>query len=164
MGITSVQYMGTGFTQNLATVIFPKVNSPQRIRIMAWQGTTSARRKTSEWSVDEKKITPLINTSGVKYVIDGTPGEGNSLRKQASLPPGEKNGRLNYPEDTMKQILKEALTTNRQLLMHITADSSFEVVMDLIQKTAKADAFRPKRIRIEHNCVGPVSDVQKNSA
>ena len=161
MGITSVQYMGTGFTQNLATVIFPKVNSPQRIRIMAWQGTTSAGRKTSEWSVDEKKITPLINTSGVKYVIDGTPGEGNSLRKQASLPPGEKNGRLNYPEDTMKQILKEALTTNRQLLMHITADSSFEVVMDLIQKTAKADAFRPKRIRIEHNCVGPVSDVQK---
>ena len=160
-GITSVQYMGTGFTQKLAASVFPKVNSPQRIRIMAFQRTTSAGRQTQDWSVSETKPSPLVTISGVKYVIDGTPGEGNSLHKKASLEPGEKNGRLNYPIDTMKQIFKEALTTNRQLMMHITADSSFEVVLDLIQQTANGDAFKPKRIRVEHNCVGPISDAQK---
>ena len=160
-GITSVQYMGTGFTQKLAAYIFSKANLPQRIRIMAWQRTTSAGRLTSDWSINEKMITPIVSISGVKYVIDGAPPEGNSLHKLSSLQPGEKNGRFNYPIDTMKQIFKEALNTNRQLMMHITGDSSFETVLNLIQQTAPADAFKLKRIRIEHNCVGPVSNMQK---
>ncbi|MGI8952953.1 MAG: amidohydrolase [Chitinophagaceae bacterium] len=161
-GITSVQYMGTGFTQKLAASIFPKVNSPQHIRIIAWQRTTSSGRQTQDWSTNKTQLSPLITISGVKYVIDGTPGEGNSLHKKASLQQGEKNGRLNYPIDTMKQIFKEAITTNRQLMMHITADSSFEIVLNLIQQTAPAEAFKPKRIRVEHNCVGPISDMQKS--
>lgn len=128
---------------------------------MAWQRTTSAGRLTSDWSINEKMITPIVSISGVKYVIDGAPPEGNSLHKLSSLQPGEKNGRFNYPIDTMKQIFKEALNTNRQLMMHITDDSSFETVLNLIQQTAPADAFKLKRIRIEHNCVGPVSNMQK---
>jgi len=160
-GITSVQYMGTGFTQKFAASVFPKVNSPQRIRIMAFQRSTSAGRQTQDWSLAETHPSPLITISGVKYVIDGTPGEGNALKKISSLAPGQKNGRLNYPIDTMKLILKEALTTNRQLLMHITADSSFEVVLSLLQQTAPADKFKTKRIRIEHNCVGPISPQQR---
>lgn len=162
VGITSVQYMGTGFTQNLATYVFPKVNSPQRMRIMAWQRTTSAGRQTQDWSIAETNPSPLVTISGVKYLIDGTGVEGNTLRKKASLQPGEKNGRLNYPIDTMKLIFKEALTTNRQLMIHATADSSFEVVLSLIQQTASADKFKGKRIRIEHNCVGPVSSQQQS--
>ncbi len=50
----------------------------------------------------------------------------------------------------MKKVFKEALTTNRQLMMHITADSSFEVVLSLLQQTAADDKFKAKRIRIEH--------------
>ena len=83
------------------------------------------------------------------------------MYKKASLRPGQRNGRLNYPLDTMKQIFKEALTTNRQLLLHITADSSFAVVLKLLQQTASANQLAPKRIRVEHNCVGPISDAQK---
>lgn len=160
-GITSVQYMGTGFTQKLAGSIFPKINSPQRIRIIAWQRSTSASRQTQDWSVTETKLTPLVSVSGVKYVIDGTPGEGNALKKVSSLAAGQPNGRLNYPIDTMKQIFKEALSSNRQLMMHITADSSFAVVLSLIQQTASGAAFTTKRIRIEHNCVGPISAEQR---
>ncbi len=160
-GITSVQYMGTGFTAKLAADVFPKVNSPQHIRIIRWQRTTDDGRQARDWAIAKSQLTPLINISGVKYVIDGTPMEGNSLHKKASLQPGEKNGRLNYPIDTMKQIFKEALNSSNQLMMHITADSSFEIVLDLIQQTATADKFAPKRIRVEHNCVGPVSDAQK---
>ena len=160
-GITSVQFMGTGLKAKDAQEEFGKANLAQRIRIMKWQRTTDAGRQSSDWDMKGIKSTPLFTVSGVKYVIDGTPMEGNSLHKQASLQPGEKNGRLNYPIDTMKQIFKEALNSNDQLMMHITADSSFEVVLSLIQKTAPAKKFYSKRIRVEHNCVGPISDTQK---
>lgn len=160
-GITSVQFMGTGLKAKDAQREFSHANLPQRIRIMKWPRTTAAGRQSSDWNMNGIESTPFFTISGVKYLIDGTPFEGNSLHKQASLSPGEKNGRLNYPIDTMKQIFKEALTSNDQLLMHITADSSFEVVLSLIQKTAPADRFYSKRIRVEHNCVGPISDAQK---
>lgn len=160
-GITSVQFMGNGFNAKDAQDEFEKANLAQRIRIMKWQRTTDEGRQSSDWNMKGIKSTPLFTISGVKYVIDGTPMEGNSLHKQASLQPGEKNGRLNYPIDTMKQIFKEALNSNDQLLMHITADSSFEVVLSLIQQTAPAGKFISKRIRVEHNCVGPISDTQK---
>ncbi|MEP7232071.1 MAG: amidohydrolase family protein [Ginsengibacter sp.] len=160
-GITSVQFMGTGFKAKDAQEDFGIANLPQRIRIMKWQRTTAAGRQSSDWEMKGIKSTPFFTISGVKYVIDGTPMEGNSLHKEASLNPGEKNGRLNYPIDTMKQIFKEALTSNDQLMMHITADSSFEVVLYLIRKTASAEKFTSKRIRIEHNCVGPISVAQK---
>jgi len=160
-GITSVQFMGTGLKALDAQEYFSKAQLPQRIRIIKWQRTTSAGRQSSDWDMEGIKSSPLFNISGVKYVIDGTPMEGNSLHKKASLQPGEKNGRLNYPIDTMKQIFREVLHGNDQLMMHITADSSFEIVLGLIQQTAPADQFRSKRIRVEHNCVGPISDVQK---
>lgn len=159
--ITSVQYIATGFTQQLATDVFPKVNSPPRIRIIAWQRSTFAGRQTQDWPIAETNLTPHINISGVKYVIDGTPMEGNSLHKKASLQPGEENGRLNYPIDTMRQIFKEVLNTDRQLMMHITADSSFAVVLSILQQTASGDKFKAKRIRVEHNCVGPISEQQQ---
>lgn len=160
-GITSVQFMGTGFNADDAQEEFGKAHLVQRIRVMKWQRTTTVGRQSSDWGMKGIKSTPLFTISGVKYVIDGTPMEGNALHKQASLSAGEKNGRLNYPIDTMKQIFKEALTGNDQLMMHITADSSFEVVLSLIQQTAVAEKFYSKRIRVEHNCVGPISDAQK---
>ena len=161
VGITSVQFMGTGLNAKDAQQEFEKANLPQRIRIMKWQRTTAAGRQSSDWDMKGIKSTPLFDISGVKYLIDGTPFEGNSLHKQASIRPGEKNGRLDYPIDTMKQIFKEVLTSHDQLMMHITADSSFEVVLSLIQQTSPAKKFISKRIRVEHNCVGPISDTQK---
>jgi predicted amidohydrolase YtcJ len=56
----------------------------------------------------------------------------------------------------MKQIFREALTTDRQLMMHITADSSFSVVLSLMKEMASGEQWKKKRVRIEHNCVGEV--------
>jgi len=72
-------------------------------------------------------------------------------------------GRLNYPEDTMKQIFREALSGDRQLMMHVTADSSFSRILSLMKQTGIPAAWRPKRVRIEHNCVGYISPDQQSA-
>jgi predicted amidohydrolase YtcJ len=162
-GITSVQFMGTGFDGEKADAIFREANLPQRIRIIAWPRSTAEGRQLSDWELDSTQPAPLVTISGIKYLFDGTPMEGNALR---STPyPGRPNwyGRLNYTVDTMKQIFKESLTSDRQLMIHVTADSSFSVVLSLMQQLGTGDDWRPKRVRIEHNCVGDLSPAQKET-
>jgi predicted amidohydrolase YtcJ len=161
-GITSTLFMGTGFTHSLATSILQKANIPQRLRIVAWPRSTSEGRQVSEWPIAETHPTPMSTISGIKYCIDGTPLEGNSLRSKPYHQRGNGNGRLNYPVDTLRQMIREALTTKRQLLMHITADSSFGIVLDLIKASGTEAQWKPLRVRIEHNGVGdPTNDQRK---
>lgn len=160
-GITSTLFMGTGFTYSLATSILQKANIPQRLRIVAWPRSTHEGRQISEWPVAETHPTTMSTISGVKYCIDGTPLEGNALRSKPYHGHRDGNGRLNYPVDTLRQMIHEALTNKRQLLMHITADSSFGIVLNLIKESGTAEQWRPLRVRIEHNGVGNPTKEQR---
>ena len=133
----------------------------RRLRIVAWPRSTPEGRQISEWPVAETHPTPTSTISGIKYCIDGTPFEGNSLGSKPYHHGGSGNGRLNYPVDTLRQMMRETLATKRQLLMHITADSSFGIVLSLIKETGTAAQWLPLRIRIEHNDVGNPSKEQR---
>ncbi len=161
-GITSTLFMATGFTHSLATSTLQHANIPQRLRIIAWPRSTAGGRQVSDWPMAETHPTPMSTISGIKYCIDGTPLEGNSLRSKPYHNRGNGNGRLNYPVDTIRQIIREALATKRQLLMHITADSSFGIVLKLIKESGTAEQWKPLRVRFEHNDVGiPTKDQRK---
>ena len=160
-GITTVQQMSSTMNGMSSINAFIKASLPQRIRIIAWPHSTAMGRKLWEWDLKQFHSTPKLYLSGIKYTIDGSPMERNALR---TVPYPEKPGwygRLNFPADTIKQILKEALTGNRQLMMHMTADSSFSTVLSLIKQMGTAAQWKPKRVRIEHNCVGDISETQK---
>lgn len=160
-GITTVQQMSSTLNGAESIRIFKEANLPQRIRIIRWPHTTSHGRKLWEWPNKDQQLTPRIYMSGVKYTIDGSPMERNAL--QTKPYPGTNNwyGRFNYPIDTMKKILKEAITGNRQLMMHITADSSFKIILSLMKETGSAALWKSKRVRMEHNCVGEISPGQR---
>jgi predicted amidohydrolase YtcJ len=160
-GITSTLFMATGFTHSLVTSTLQHANIPQRLRIVAWPRSTPEGRQISEWPMAETHPTRMSTISGIKYCIDGTPFEGNSLRSKPYHQRGNGNGRLNYPVDTLRQMIREALNTKRQLLMHITADSSFGIVLNLIKESGPAAKWRPLRVRIEHNDVGNPTKVQR---
>jgi hypothetical protein len=51
----------------------------------------------------------------------------------------------------MKQLLREALAGNTQLMMHITGDSTFNTVLSMMKSTGTYEQWRLKRVRIEHN-------------
>lgn len=157
VGITTVQYMGTGFSAAKADSILRRAKLPHRTRIVAFPRSTPEGRQLSDWKKGNDTPTPLSYLSGIKYVIDGSPMEGNALRTTAYPDKPGWYGRFNYPIDTMKQIFKEALTSNQQLIMHITADSSFGVVLTLMNEMASKEQWRVKRVRIEHNCVGDLT-------
>lgn len=160
-GITTVQQMSSTLNGKESLQIFRKAGLPQRIRIIAWPHTTPNGRKLWEWSFSQKQITPLVYLSGVKYTIDGSPMERNALRTVPYPETPNWYGRLNYPVDTIKQILREAFTGKQPLMMHMTADSSFKIILSLMKETGTGAEWKRKRVRIEHNCVGDISPAQR---
>jgi predicted amidohydrolase YtcJ len=149
-GITTVQNMSGNFQGNAARRFFAEANLPVRTRIIAMPGSNEKGRSLEEWNNKNTQITPLTYVSGIKYIIDGTPLEQAALMTRPYPNRSNWYGRLNFPSDTIKQILKEALTSDRQLMMHIVGDSATKVVLRLMKQTASNEQWKRKRVRIEH--------------
>lgn len=157
LGITTVQNMSGNFQGNAARRIFAEANLPLRTRIIPMPGSTEKGRSLEEWNNKKTQITPYTYVSGIKYVIDGTPLEQTALETKPYKNRNDYYGRLDFPVDTIKKILKEALTSNRQLMMHIVGDSATNLVLALMKNLACNDQWKKKRVRIEHG-VGVVAE------
>ncbi|HVG14397.1 MAG TPA: amidohydrolase family protein [Chitinophagaceae bacterium] len=159
-GITTVQNMSANFQGTAAKRFFSAANLPVRTRIIAMPGTTAAGRSLAEWQDVKKHIAPLTYVSGIKYVIDGTPLEQTALMTKPY--PNGWHGKLNFPTDTIKQILREALASDRQLLMHVVGDSATKIVLQLMKELASGKQWKSKRVRIEHGSGVQSEDVAKD--
>ncbi|HEX8429594.1 amidohydrolase [Hymenobacter sp.] len=149
-GITSVQNMSSLLSGNDARRYFTQAALPVRTRIIAMPSTTDKGRNLQEWALPTQVGNSLTYFSGVKYMVDGTSLEQNALRTTPY--PGRPGwyGRLNFPPDTLQCLLREALTSNRQLLLHVTGDSATTLVLQLMKQLAPAEVWKRKRVRIEH--------------
>ena len=150
LGITTVQNMSGTMQGNAARWFFIKANLPVRVRIVLMPETTSQGDNLNEWGNNNIRLTTLTYISGVKYLIDGTSIEQTALSTKPYPNRSKWYGRLDFSEDTIKQILKYALTSNRQLMMHIAGDSSAKIVLNLMKQLASAEVWKQKRVRIEH--------------
>ena len=149
-GITTVQNMSSTLQGNAARKFFTLAKLPVRTRIIPMPGSTELGRNLAEWNNKITRLTSLTYVSGIKYVIDGTPLEQTALMTKAYPNRDGWYGKLNFPIDTIKQILKEALTTDRQLMMHIVGDSSTKIILQLMKEMASPEKWKSKRVRIEH--------------
>lgn len=149
-GITSVQNMSSTLQAVAAKSYFSEANLPLRTRIIAMPSTTEHGRLLSEWKKLPVQLSPLTVVSGIKYIIDGTSLEQTALKSKPYPNKRDYYGRLDFPVDTIKKILLEALTTNNQLMMHITGDSATKIVLQLMKGLAAPEIWKTRRVRIEH--------------
>ena len=150
-GITTVQNLNSTLPGNAARQYFAEAALPVRTRVIAMPGTTDQGRRLREWTQPAAAAAgSLTYFSGIKYVVDGTSLEQDALRTTPY--PGRPGwyGRLNFPPDTLRRILQEALASDRQLLLHVTGDSATALVLHLMKDLAPAEVWRRRRVRIEH--------------
>lgn len=149
-GITTVQNMSSTLQGDAARRIFIEANLPLRTRIIPMPGTSQYGRSLAEWQNKTTQLTPLCYVSGIKYVMDGTPLEETACMTKPYSDRKDWYGRFNFPIDTIKQILREALNSETQLCMHIVGDSTTKVILTLMKEAAPDSVWRKKRVRIEH--------------
>ena len=151
LGITTVQHLNSTLPSAAARRYFAQAALPVRTRVIAMPGTTDQGRSLRGWDPPAARAAgSLTYFSGIKYVVDGTSLEQDALRTTPYPDRPGWYGRLNFPPDTLRIILQEALTGDRQLLLHVTGDSATAVVLHLMKSLAPAETWRRHRVRIEH--------------
>jgi predicted amidohydrolase YtcJ len=149
MGITTVQHMATSLDLEKTVAVVNAVGSPLRIRVIRFPGTTHKGRDLSNWS-RQYAATPRLQVSGMKWILDGTPLERGALMRDAYSDKPGWAGRPNMHSDTVQRILQEGLASSEQLLLHIVGDSTPNLVLAVMRKTAPASRWVNKRVRFEH--------------
>jgi predicted amidohydrolase YtcJ len=149
-GITTVQNMSSTLQGDAARRIFSEAELPLRVRIIPMPATNVHGRGLAEWQNKTTQLTALCYVSGIKYVMDGTPLEETACMTKPYPDKKDWYGRLNFPIDTIKQILREALDSKTQLCMHMVGDSTTKVILKLMKEAAPDSVWRKKRVRIEH--------------
>jgi len=157
MGVTSVQDMAGYVEPRLTVRAFREAALPQRVRLIRWSIPNATGRNDKEWALPAR-VAPRVVIDGRKWVVDATPIEQNSLMRRPY--PGRPTwyGRMNFPIDTVRAMLKDALRPGApQLILHIVGDSTAALVLDAMEALAPDSVWRARRLRWEHGggLIGP---------
>ncbi|RAK62192.1 amidohydrolase [Hymenobacter edaphi] len=159
LGITSVQNMAGELPPAQMLRVVQAARLPLRHRIMPLPMTTAAGIRYGEWMGATPQPAPLTRVQGRKYILDATPLEGGALmRKPYPDRPGW-YGRLNFPVDTVRRMLRLALMGSEPLMLHVSGDSTASLVLTLMSELADEATWRRKRVRFEHGD-GLAADLQ----
>ena len=88
---------------------------------------------------------------GVKWLIDGTPIDGNAWSSRPYTGRFSGHGHLNFDKAFVERELSRAIASGDQLLLHIAGDATMAYILDAMEKVAPPARWHPLRTRIEHS-------------
>jgi len=150
LGITTIQDMTTGIEPATVAKLLGGMDLPVRLRLIRFPVTAARGRLTSPWSALPTARGGPIELSGVKYILDGTPIERGAALRAPYRDRAGWYGRLNFPPDTLRAILREAVAANEQPMIHAVGDSAIGVVLSTLAAVAPDSVWQRLRPRIEH--------------
>lgn len=142
-GITSIQAMMTGYPAANAAPLFAKADLPIRVRVIDFPMTTPAAWNGPVRATDS----PAVITSGVKYIVDGTPIERLMFLRAPYSDAPSTRGRLNFSEADFQSFLSRAATARVQPMFHAVGDAAIDSVLTVLEGAHVPAQLRP---RIEH--------------
>lgn len=152
-GITSVQDMAGQYDlATLRAAVARGETTRARHRVIRIPNTTVSGGWRASWRVSgrDTALAPTVHVSGVKWILDGTPIERLALMRQPYADRPGWHGRANFPFDTLRAILRDALVRGEQPHLHAVGDSTIALVIAAMRAEAPDSAWRRLRPRLEH--------------
>ena len=153
LGITTVQDMAIAYDLAAARKVARRGEAMRvRHRVIRFPFPGIEGGWRSAWSVTgrDTALAPTMHVSGVKWVLDGTPIERLALMRQPYADRSGWHGRANFEFDTLRAILRDALTRRWQPHLHAVGDSTIALVIAAMRAEAPDSAWRRLRPRLEH--------------
>lgn len=152
-GITSVQDMAGQYDlATLRAAVARGETMRARHRVIRIPNTTHPGGWRASWRVSGRDtvLAPNVHVSGVKWILDGTPVERLALMRRPYADRPGWHGRANFPFDTLRAILRDALARGEQPHLHAVGDSTIALVIAAMRAEAPDAAWRRLRPRLEH--------------
>ena len=162
-GITSVQMALGHLDPAQAMRIVRAAALPIRMRIIAVPSTIGGRRQPREWDAARREAPPptwssMLGVSGIAWRLDGAPAERLAALRAPYADRLDALGRIAFPADTVRAMLRELRAGGEQLHLHARGDSALALVLGLMPAVAPESVWRRARVRIEGGD-GLVSDL-----
>jgi predicted amidohydrolase YtcJ len=156
-GVTSIQELSNAMAPSRAVSLLERIPTQIRVRIVRMPGTTPSGRNTAEGRGAPVHPTNLITVSGSKWLGDGVGIEGTLTPRGAwkvpTQPPFDSlvaDLPLQFPPAEYRAMLRESLANDDQLLVHVSGNRSVATILDAIDATGGASAWKGRRVRFEH--------------
>ncbi len=150
-GVTSVHLMNSGSPLGVTIEALKRVRPVQRWTVYAWAGAlhdVDAAWRAIDAATPEAPA--AVRIEGPKWMLDGTPLEQNALRRDDYPDRAGWRGRSNLDDTQLREILRRALASPRQLALHVVGDAQTDRLLALMSELATPEVWRAKRVRLEH--------------
>lgn len=149
-GVTSIQQMENDRPLEKTLAALAEADVPLRWGIFAWP-MPAERVDEPRPSVARPDVLPArVRVLGTKWMLDGTPIERGAALRHPYADQPDWSGRLNFTPAEVRAILQSALDRDEQTALHIAGDATLALVLETMADLAQAEAWRARRVRIEH--------------
>jgi predicted amidohydrolase YtcJ len=145
-GVTTVQVMGTAQPIDMMRDTVIAADVPLRLRVIRFPIPGQELLK----AMPEQRWTSLARRSGVKYILDGTPIEQGAFQTSDYRGRPGWHGRLNFDPAFIDARLRTALESREQLALHAVGGATAGLVLNMMERLAPPERWRPLRLRLEH--------------
>jgi len=140
LGITSIQDIPIGFTSARYKAILDSINSPVRVRNIAFP-----------YTIEESKN--MTGYSGIKWILDGTEQESGMFLSEPYYDNPSNYGNFTIPLNDFDEILQNNSWRLRkeQKIFHANGDQTIDLLLNAMNHASPWDIlWRIRRVRIEH--------------
>lgn len=149
-GITSVQLMVDELPIDQAVKYLVDADLPLRIRTYRMPTHEAGAAVLDSKPPVPPQPTPLMDTRGMKWILDGTPIERLAFMRQPYLDAPAGRGRANFSTEQISQFVGWAYGTEDPLAVHAVGDAAIDAYVTAVERTGTPEVWRQKRPRIEH--------------
>jgi predicted amidohydrolase YtcJ len=154
LGITSVQNMASALEPAATIAAIRSAGSVARVRLVSMPMPDADGVGADEWEGIPAAPAPLVELSGTKWILDGTPLERLAMMRAPYADAGYTRGRLNQPPEVLRALLarhaRMPAGPASQLMLHVVGDSAARLVLTHMRAIAPDSTWRARRVRIEH--------------
>jgi len=166
LGITTVHDMGLNYDPAMQVRVLRAAQLPIRVHVYKHSIPSASSLNIAEWDGVPERPAPLVVVSGRKWILDGAPPDVDGLmftRGPQAGRPGW-HGRFDFPIDSVRLMLADAVQRREQLALHALGDSAVAIVVRLMETVAPDSVWRPLRLRFEHGGILGTPDLWARAA
>jgi len=166
LGITTVHDMGLNYDPAMQVRVLRAAQLPIRVHVYKHSIPSASSLNIAEWDGVPERPAPLVVVSGRKWILDGAPPDVDGLmftRGPQAGRPGW-HGRFDFPIDSVRLMLADAVQRREQLALHALGDSAVAIVVRLMETVAPDSVWRPLRVRFEHGGILGTPDLWARAA
>jgi len=166
LGITTVHDMGLNYDPAVQVRVLRAAQLPIRVHVYKHSIPSTSSLNIAEWGGVPERPAPLVVVSGRKWILDGGPPDVDGLmftRGPQAGRPGW-HGRFDFPIDSVRLMLADAVQRREQLALHALGDSAVAIVVRLMETVAPDSIWRPLRLRFEHGGILGTPDLWARAA